>query len=309
MANAHVIHVLGDNVSTSDIYPDSYMAPPPPNPPPPAQCAFGTNTTLHNKLLLTNSGQSIAILSGDNFGCGSPPRLEAVAALLSYNLTIVAKSISPEFLQYCGNSLRLKLIQCPTLLAAENDVLDITSTQVINATTNLAYPIVPSLKVIYVLGNNITTNDIYPAIFLTDPNPPPPADCAFKNIPALNNALRNKIPGIGIVLVCGTNFGCGTPTQQAVDALKGHLPELNVISKFTPYPFFNKCSQSGFGIVICPTISAAVDDELEIQTFKVINRTRNIVFDRGKMGIFINIYIFISNLFKFLLKILTGNKK
>jgi 3-isopropylmalate dehydratase small subunit len=310
MANAQLIHILGDNVSTSDIYPDIYMVPPPQVPPPPAQCAFGNNSTLHNKLLLYTSGQSIAIQCGENFGCGSPARLEAVASLLAYNLTIIAKSISNEFLIYCGDILKAKLIHCPTLIAAENDILDIQADFVINQTTTLAYPIVPLLKVIHILGNSVTTNDICPDGYTsTTASAPSPAQSVFGNITDLHNKIINKVPGKGIVVMSGLNFGCGVPRASAVQALVGHLTELNIIAKSAAMMFYTSAGSAGFGIVVCPSFSADVDDEIEIQTNKVLNKTKNLEFTRTYPGVLLLILIHIVKFLYWLYCKITGKKK
>jgi 3-isopropylmalate dehydratase small subunit len=132
-------------------------------------------------------------------------------------------------------------------------------------------------KVIGVLGDKIPTTRIYPTLWrgITDPSKTP--KFAFGNDIGLNDILINKTPGEPIALVCGDEFGCGTCYEQAITTLKGHR-ELSVIVKKANDNYNKLALAAGFKIIQCPDLNADdtdVDDELEIQTNKVINKTKN----------------------------------
>ncbi|MEI6090561.1 MAG: hypothetical protein WCR42_08935 [bacterium] len=133
-------------------------------------------------------------------------------------------------------------------------------------------------KVISILGDKISTDFIYPDKYLSITDPTKTPQYAFADDKVLNAQLVNKIPTESIALVSGMDFGCGIQRIQAVTALKGH--NLVVIAKSVSSAYKSECVKLGFVPIVCPTLSADVDDELEIQTFKVINKTRNIEYPR-----------------------------
>ncbi|MEI6090560.1 MAG: 3-isopropylmalate dehydratase [bacterium] len=132
-------------------------------------------------------------------------------------------------------------------------------------------------KVIFKLENDISTDIIYPGRYMATVLPTETPQYAFADIIELNDKLSNKIPGESIAIVCGMNFGCGSSREQAVSALKGH--ELIVVAKSISRIFLQNGINLGLKMIICPGISADQDDELEIQSYKVINKTKNMEFD------------------------------
>jgi 3-isopropylmalate/(R)-2-methylmalate dehydratase small subunit len=132
-------------------------------------------------------------------------------------------------------------------------------------------------KVIYKLENDISTDIIYPGRYMATVLPTETPQYAFADIIELNDKLINKIPGESIAIVGGMNFGCGSSREQAVSALKGH--ELIVVAKSISRIFLQNGINLGLKMIICPNISADVNDELEIQQFKVINKTKNKEYD------------------------------
>jgi 3-isopropylmalate/(R)-2-methylmalate dehydratase small subunit len=137
-----IIFVLGDDISTDIIYPGRYMATVLPSETP--QFAFADIKELNDKL---RSGQVLrgsVILGGKNFGCGSS-REQAVSCLKGYELIIVAKNFARIFLQNSIN-LGLQTVTCPDLVAVENDILEITPTEIVNSTTGKSSPVIPLPK-------------------------------------------------------------------------------------------------------------------------------------------------------------------
>jgi 3-isopropylmalate/(R)-2-methylmalate dehydratase small subunit len=132
-------------------------------------------------------------------------------------------------------------------------------------------------KVIFKLENDISTDIIYPGRYMATVLPTETPQYAFDDIVELNTRLVNKTPGEKIAIVCGENFGCGSSREQAVSALKGH--ELIVVAKSISRIFLQNGINLGLNMIICPSIDAEVDDELEIQRYKLINKTQNKEYD------------------------------
>jgi len=128
-------------------------------------------------------------------------------------------------------------------------------------------------KVISILGDRISTNTIYPDKYMSIVDPTETPHYAFADDVALNAQLINKISTESVAVVSGMDFGCGIQRIQAVTALKGH--DLVVIAKSVSVAYQSECAKLGFVPIVCPTLAADVDDELEIQTNKVINKTKN----------------------------------
>lgn len=132
----HVVLLLGDDISTDDIYPGRYMATVLPSETP-AFC-FSDRTEFNGKLKAKTIPSGSVIVTGENFGCGSS-REQAVSTLKGHGLVIVARSIARIFLQNAIN-LGLKLILCPAIEAMEGDELEFTEGQVINQRSGKSFP-------------------------------------------------------------------------------------------------------------------------------------------------------------------------
>ncbi|MEI6090562.1 MAG: hypothetical protein WCR42_08940 [bacterium] len=105
-----VIYKLENGITAEQICPFDLMSQP-------SSRIFNSYNDLNYMLRYSIApGQSVAIVCGTDFGCG-PRNYDAVNALMSYNLTIIAKSISPDFLAYCGEPLNSKFIQNSDLIA------------------------------------------------------------------------------------------------------------------------------------------------------------------------------------------------
>jgi 3-isopropylmalate/(R)-2-methylmalate dehydratase small subunit len=126
-------------------------------------------------------------------------------------------------------------------------------------------------KVIAVLGNDISTDHIYPGRFMATVLPSETPQYCFADMTELNAALKSKQFAPGSILVGGTNFGCGSSREQAASTIKGY--ELIVVAKGFARIFLQNSINLGLRLVICPTIEASEGDELEVQADKVINRT------------------------------------
>ncbi len=126
-------------------------------------------------------------------------------------------------------------------------------------------------KVVLVLGDDISTDHIYPGRYMATVLPNETPQYALADYPLNKKLNTGQIPPNSII-VAGENFGCGSSREQAVSALKGW--ELIVIAKNFARIFFQNAVNLGLKLVICPTIEAEEGDELEITETAVINHTK-----------------------------------
>ena len=129
------------------------------------------------------------------------------------------------------------------------------------------------LKVIYVLGDDISTDIIYPGRYMATVLPSETPQFAFDDIKELNKLLKETSKEEEKVIIGGKNFGCGSSREQAVSSLKGH--NLIIIAKDFARIFLQNSINLGLRTIICPSIEAEIGDNLEIINNKVIHHTKN----------------------------------
>ncbi len=125
--------------------------------------------------------------------------------------------------------------------------------------------------VVYVVGDDVSTDTIYPGRFMATVLPSETPQFCFADDKAFNGALQKKAVPPGGVVVAGQNFGCGSSREQAASTLKGH--DLTVVAKGFARIFLQNSINLGLRTVICPTIEAAAGDDLEITADAVRNVT------------------------------------
>ena len=126
-------------------------------------------------------------------------------------------------------------------------------------------------KVVLKLGDDISTDIIYPGRFMATVLPSETPQYAFADLPAFNTPLpAGSIPP-GSVIVAGKNFGCGSSREQAASCLKG--PDLVIIASHFARIFLQNSINLGLRTVICPDIEANEGDEIEMQAEEVVNKT------------------------------------
>ncbi len=125
--------------------------------------------------------------------------------------------------------------------------------------------------VVLKLGNDVSTDAIYPGRFMATVLPSETPQYAFADLSEFNARLRKREFPAGSVIVAGANFGCGSSREQAVSTLKGH--ELVVVAKGFARIFLQNSVNLGLRTLVCPEIEASEGDELEIAGARVINRT------------------------------------
>ncbi len=132
-------------------------------------------------------------------------------------------------------------------------------------------------KVVLKLGDDISTDIIYPGRFMATVLPTETPQYAFADQAEFNARLKKGEIPAGSVIVAGKNFGCGSSREQAASCLKG--PDLVVVAKHFARIFLQNSINLGLRTVICPEIEAEEGDELEITADKVINKTKGKSFD------------------------------
>ncbi len=132
-------------------------------------------------------------------------------------------------------------------------------------------------KVVLKLGDDVSTDIIYPGRFMATVLPTETPQFAFADITEFNARLKKKEIPAGSIIVAGKNFGCGSSREQAASCLKG--PELVVVAKHFARIFLQNSINLGFNTVICPDIEAEEGDELEINGNMLINLTREQSFE------------------------------
>jgi 3-isopropylmalate/(R)-2-methylmalate dehydratase small subunit len=121
------------------------------------------------------------------------------------------------------------------------------------------------------MGDDISTDVIYPGRYMATVLPTETPQFAFADHTAFNTKLKTKQIPQGSVLVAGKNFGCGSSREQAVSTLKGH--ELIIVAKSFARIFLQNSVNLGLRLIEVPDIEANEGDELEISGDVVVNRT------------------------------------
>ena len=132
-------------------------------------------------------------------------------------------------------------------------------------------------KVVLKLGDDISTDIIYPGRFMATVLPSETPQFAFADYQEFNARIKNKLIPPGSVIVAGKNFGCGSSREQAASCLKG--PEFMIVARDFARIFLQNSINLGLNTVICPSIEANEGDELEISGGKLLNKTSGKSFD------------------------------
>ena len=130
-------------------------------------------------------------------------------------------------------------------------------------------------RVVMKLGDDVSTDAIYPGRFMATVLPGETPQHAFADYADFNARLRNKEIPPGSVICAGSNFGCGSSREQAASALKGY--DLVIIAAGYGRIFLQNAVNLGLRTLVCPELEAEEGDELEITADRVLNcRTRKL---------------------------------
>jgi 3-isopropylmalate/(R)-2-methylmalate dehydratase small subunit len=126
-------------------------------------------------------------------------------------------------------------------------------------------------KVIAKLGDDVSTDVIYPGRYMATVLPTETPQYAFADNAELNGKLNSKGLPSGSVIVAGKNFGCGSSREQACSCLKGW--ELTIVARGFARIFLQNSINLGLNLVTAPDSEASEGDELELTAGKVVNKT------------------------------------
>ena len=124
-------------------------------------------------------------------------------------------------------------------------------------------------NVVLKLGDDISTDIIYPGRFMATVLPMETPQFAFADMVEFNSQLQAGAIPAGSVIVAGRNFGCGSSREQAASCLKG--AELVIVAQHFARIFLQNSINLGLRTVICPDIEAEVGDEVEVSGERVLN--------------------------------------
>ena len=124
-------------------------------------------------------------------------------------------------------------------------------------------------QVVLKLGDDISTDIIYPGRYMATVLPSETPRFAFGDDPEFNRALNQGRVAPGSIIVGGDNFGCGSSREQAASTLKGH--EVVIVARSFARIFLQNAINLGLRTVVCPDIDVSVGDKLEIGETEVRN--------------------------------------
>jgi 3-isopropylmalate/(R)-2-methylmalate dehydratase small subunit len=126
-------------------------------------------------------------------------------------------------------------------------------------------------KVVIKLGDDISTDVIYPGRYMATVLPTETPQYAFADMTDFNGKLKLKQIPSGSVVLGGRNFGCGSSREQAVSTLKGY--DLIIVAPGFARIFLQNGINLGLRTVVCPTIEASEGDDLEFTDGEIINKS------------------------------------
>jgi 3-isopropylmalate/(R)-2-methylmalate dehydratase small subunit len=136
-------------------------------------------------------------------------------------------------------------------------------------------------RVVFTVGDDVSTDVIYPGRYMATVLPTETPQFAFADHQEFNTRLKAKTVPPGSALVGGINFGCGSSREQAVSCLKGH--ELMIVARSFARIFQQNAINLGLNIVEVPDLEAADGDELEIAGERLVNKTTGKSFSIVKL--------------------------
>jgi len=126
-------------------------------------------------------------------------------------------------------------------------------------------------RVVLKLGDNVSTDAIYPGRYMATVLAGETPQYAFADFAEFNARLRNKEVPPGSIVVAGSNFGCGSSREQAASALKGY--DLTIVARGFARIFLQNAVNLGLRILVCSELEATEGDELEITEDRILNKT------------------------------------
>ena len=126
-------------------------------------------------------------------------------------------------------------------------------------------------KVVLRLGDDVSTDAIYPGRFMATVLPTETAQYCFADLVEFNKKLQDGQVAPNSVIVADRNFGTGSSREQAASCLKRW--DLVVVANNYSRIFFQNAVNLGLRLIICPGVEAAEGDEVEFTPNTVVNKT------------------------------------
>ena len=126
-------------------------------------------------------------------------------------------------------------------------------------------------KVVFALGDDISTDDIYPGRFMATVLPSETPQYCFADHAEFNGKLKAGQVPAGSVVLARNNFGCGSSREQAASTLQGH--GLVIVARSFARIFMQNAINLGLRLVVAPEVEGSEGDEFEVSADKVVNRT------------------------------------
>lgn len=131
-------------------------------------------------------------------------------------------------------------------------------------------------RVVLKLGDDVSTDMIFPGRFMATVLPDETPRYAFADMEAFSSRLQGGQIPRGSIVVGGANFGCGSSREQAVSCLKGH--GLVIVARGFARIFLQNSINLGLNVFICPALEAEEGDELTISEDWVLNNSSGMIF-------------------------------
>ncbi|MBR2735757.1 MAG: 3-isopropylmalate dehydratase small subunit [Firmicutes bacterium] len=130
------------------------------------------------------------------------------------------------------------------------------------------------MGLVYKYGDNVDTDVIIPARYLTTSDPEELAKHCMEDIDTqFAGSVKN-----GDFIVADKNFGCGSSREHAPIAIKASGVKCVIASSFARI-FFRNCINIGLPIMECPEAAEKIEagDEIEVNfdTGVITNQTKN----------------------------------
>lgn len=116
-------------------------------------------------------------------------------------------------------------------------------------------------RVVLVLGDDVSTDIIYPGRFMATVLPSETPQFAFADLADFNRKLKAKEIDPGSIVLAGANFGCGSSREQAASCLAGH--GLVVVARGIARIFLQNAINVGLKLAICPGVAGAEGETLQ----------------------------------------------
>jgi 3-isopropylmalate dehydratase small subunit len=127
------------------------------------------------------------------------------------------------------------------------------------------------------LGDDVSTDVIYPGRFMATVLPNETPAHAFADHPEFPAALKAGTIPPGSVVAGGRNFGCGSSREQAASCLKGC--GLVIVARSFARIFLQNAINLGLEVAVAPSFEANEGDDVAFENGRVIDRTTGRTFE------------------------------